>query len=162
MRDAFGGTFMIQILLVFIVIYVGFIGIAINYGRAFRIKNYIIDFLEEYQVEELNQTSGGQNLVEAGVGEILSNVNYKYSDVCNKYYTPSSNSKCIDGVIIYQNEKIEKNGVTHVYYTVNTYFGFNLGFLNSLLSLSSSSADGGRLGLGYFVISGQTKVIVSS
>lgn len=161
MRDAFGGTFMIQILLVFIIIYVGFIGIAINYGRAFRIKNSIIDFLEENQISNLAQTSNGENVVEKGIKEILNNANYNNSAVC-KNFTNTTTEKCINGVIIQLNGRnIEKNGVTHVYYTVNTYIGYNLGFLNSLLSLTRDKDKSQKSIAGYFRISGETKVLVT-
>ena len=160
MRDAFGGTFTIQILLVFIIIYVGFIGIAINYGRAFRIKNSIIDFLEENQIINLAQTSNGENVVEKGIKEILNNANYNNSAVC-KNFTNTTTKKCVNGVIIQQNFIDKKNGVTHVYYTVNTYIGYNLGFLNSLLSLTRDKDKSQKSIAGYFRISGETKVLVT-
>lgn len=49
MRDAFGGAFMIKLLLVFLVIYVCFIAIALNYAKAFKAKNIIIDYIERYE-----------------------------------------------------------------------------------------------------------------
>ena len=38
MRDAFGGAFMIKLFLVFILIYVCFIALALNYAKAFKVK----------------------------------------------------------------------------------------------------------------------------
>ena len=38
MRDAFGGTFMIQVFLVFILIYISFTALALNYAKAFKAK----------------------------------------------------------------------------------------------------------------------------
>ena len=49
MRDAFGGTFMIKLGLVFLVVYVSFMAVAINYAKAFRVKNQIINIIEQYQ-----------------------------------------------------------------------------------------------------------------
>lgn len=158
MRDAFGGTFMIQILLVFIIIYVGFIGIAINYGRAFRIKNYVIEFLEESQISSLEQSTEVDRL-DAGVKKILTDYNYKNSIICDNF-TNTKEERCIDGVIIQLNSASTKNGVNHVYYTVNTYIGYNMGFLNSLLSLGRANSSATIMG--YFKISGETKVIVTN
>lgn len=49
MRDAFGGTFMLQFTLVFIVIYVSFMATAIVYAKTFRVKDHVIDIVEQYQ-----------------------------------------------------------------------------------------------------------------
>ena len=43
MRDAFGGVFMIKLALIFIIIYVSFMAVAINYAKAFRVKNQVIN-----------------------------------------------------------------------------------------------------------------------
>ena len=57
MRDAFGGAFMIKIFLVFIIIYVGFTALSLNYAKAFKVKNKIIDYLE------VNEITGLEGLV---------------------------------------------------------------------------------------------------
>ena len=40
---------MIKLLLIFLVIYVAFIAVAINYARAFRTKNFIVDSIEKFE-----------------------------------------------------------------------------------------------------------------
>ena len=50
MRDAFGGTFMIQVFLVFILIYISFTALALNYAKAFKVKNKVIDYLENTEI----------------------------------------------------------------------------------------------------------------
>ena len=54
MRDAFGGTFMIMVFLVFIMVYICFTAVALNYAKAFKVKNAVIDFLEEWEITDLN------------------------------------------------------------------------------------------------------------
>lgn len=49
MRDAFGGTFMLKLGIVFIVFYIAFMAVAINYAKAFRVKNQVINIVEQYQ-----------------------------------------------------------------------------------------------------------------
>ena len=49
MREAIGGTLLIQLVMFFIVIYVAFLAIAINYSITFRVKNQIITLIEEYE-----------------------------------------------------------------------------------------------------------------
>ena len=47
MRESVGGTLLLQIVLVFLVVYIGFMAIVINYGRVFRYKNAIINKIEQ-------------------------------------------------------------------------------------------------------------------
>ena len=151
---------MVQIILVFIILYVGFIAIAINYGRAFRIKNYVIDYLEEHEISSLNNLSAAAKAdLENGILDLTISNGYVDSsnNICDSV-TESTTLKCINGVVIEMNDTEVKHGVTYVYYTVNTYIGYNLGFLNSLLSLGGNSS--GSVIAGYFRISGETKVIV--
>ena len=71
MRDAFGGAFTMKLLLVFLVVYVCFMAIALNYAKAFRAKNGIIDYIERY--EGFNDTS------ESIINSYLANMNYYVS-----------------------------------------------------------------------------------
>lgn len=47
MKDSFGGTVMLYILIIFLGIYVVFIALTLRYAQSFRIKNKIIDIIEE-------------------------------------------------------------------------------------------------------------------
>ena len=44
MRDAFGGAFMIKIFIVFIFVYICLTAMALNYAKAFKVKNEIITY----------------------------------------------------------------------------------------------------------------------
>lgn len=47
MREASGGTLLLQIVLIFLTVYIGFMAVVINYGRVFRYKNTIINRIEQ-------------------------------------------------------------------------------------------------------------------
>lgn len=47
MREAVGGTLLLKIVLVFLVVYIGFMAVVISYGRIFRIKNALINTIEQ-------------------------------------------------------------------------------------------------------------------
>lgn len=49
MRDAFGGTFLIEILMVFVVLFVSFTAVIVNVAKTFRIKNQVINIVEQTQ-----------------------------------------------------------------------------------------------------------------
>lgn len=53
MRDAFGSTFMFKLIIIFIVFYVSFMTIAVSYAKVFRVKNGVIDILEQYQYDSV-------------------------------------------------------------------------------------------------------------
>ena len=54
MRDAVGGTFMIKLLLIFLAVYTVFIAIAINYAKAFKVKNKVINKSNYYKQDISN------------------------------------------------------------------------------------------------------------
>ena len=49
MRDAFGGTFLMYMILIFVTIYVTFLAAALKYVQAYRVKNEIINYIEQYE-----------------------------------------------------------------------------------------------------------------
>ena len=49
MRESVGATFLIKIMVVFIILYNSLLAIAVNYAMVFRVKNQIINLLEQYE-----------------------------------------------------------------------------------------------------------------
>ncbi|MDD3048868.1 MAG: hypothetical protein PHQ89_02625 [Bacilli bacterium] len=49
MRESIGGAFLIKLMVVFLVLYNTLLAIAVNYAIAFRVKNQIINLLEQYE-----------------------------------------------------------------------------------------------------------------
>ena len=49
MRDAMGGTVVLVIIVVFIVVTLGYMAFNVNYTKAFRMKNKIISVYEDYK-----------------------------------------------------------------------------------------------------------------
>lgn len=167
MRDAFGGAFLIKVFLVFILIYIGFTAVALNYAKAFKVKNKIIEYLETSEISDLNKLNAKQMnaLNEFIDNEIIGDMNYNASqyNICSGVKTKNDAGK----TIAYCHEsgiKIEQSGTAEntkgVYYTVTTYVGWTLPFLNSLLELNSSNEGQGVLS-GRWEISGQTRLIVN-
>lgn len=155
MRDAFGGSFMLKMMLVFIFIFVYFIAIALNYAKAFRIKNDIIDYLEVSQVNLFNDNYVEIDKAENDIMNILKKYNYKY--VCQNNAT----SKCIGGVeIVKHDENFGIKGVNYAYYDVYVRISYDLGFLKLLLSLTNTTDNNSYVGT--WCISGQTKTIISA
>ena len=81
MRDAVGGVFTTNFLLVFIFIYIAVTAVSLNYAKAFKVKNAMIDFVEQHEVTDLDDFFGPSSKEEkrTKIDEILQveNINIK-------------------------------------------------------------------------------------
>ena len=179
MRDAFGGSFMLMIFIVFIFIYICFTAVSLNYAKAFKVKNAIISYLEESEIEDLDgmtatELQAFENFIDK---EIVGNKNYDMSryNICQEDFPIEDGSSRIKkdesgeriigrcyyaGIQIRESEQDERTG--GYYYTVSTYLGWDIGFLSKLASLNGNRSDPetGKV-TGTWRISGQTRLIVN-
>ena len=167
MRDAFGGTFMIQVFIVFILIYISFTALALNYAKAFKAKNIIVNYLENNEIANLNESAElKQEMEDYFTKELLVGLNYKTSkDVCEGEEDNESFMCSPIGFKIERSDKMyDKKPFPQnnegFYYTVYTYVGWDLGFLNPLLQLGGNNETPGHVP-GFWTISGQTRLIVN-
>ena len=126
MRDAFGGAFMIKLMLIFLVIYVCFIAVALNYAKAFKAKNGIIDLIERYE--------GYENCQDL-VNSYLSNIRYyvKSQSGDNAEYSKNNgNMTCYD--LGYCIESFDDESGSN--YIVTTFLEVNFFGFDSLAGLS--------------------------
>lgn len=49
MREAIGGTWVYQLVIIFMLIFVAFLALTMNYTRAFKIKNDMLSIVEKYE-----------------------------------------------------------------------------------------------------------------
>ena len=157
MRDAFGGAFMIKLLIVFIVIYIGFIAIALNYAKAFKVKNKVISYIEENEITNISSMSANDfnKMQEFFDTEILGKDNYMTNISCT---TKSGTIEyCQNGIRIVKHSP-EGSNKEGEYYTVTTTFGWSIPFLNVLLRLNDQD---GNVTFGRWEISGETRTIVN-
>ena len=166
MRDAFGGAFMIKLFLVFLIVYVSFIAIALNYAKAFKVKDAVINYLETNEITSISDMSAVEftEMTDYFYGEILGSMNYYKAIPCPNSINDEGKSVqlayCRDGIVIYQYNPIEaRKSKDGVYYKVITYFGWNIPFINGLLKLNGEDAD---TPAGTWEISGVTRAIVGS
>ena len=126
MRDAFGGAFMIKLMLIFLVIYVCFIAVALNYVKEFKAKNGIIDLIERYE--------GYENCQDL-VNSYLSNIRYyvKSQSGDNAEYSKNNgNITCYD--LGYCIESFDDASGSN--YIVTTFLEVNFFGFDSLAGLS--------------------------
>ena len=165
MRDAFGGAFLIKLFLVFVIIYIGFTALALNYAKAFKVKNKVIDYLESSELMNLDNVSASEMeaMNEYFEEEVLGNMNYNLSsmNICDsiekKDYSGKTVAYCHDSGIIIRQTGSATN-TEGVYYTVSTFVGWSIPFLNKLLEFGGNNQEDVVTGL--WEISGQTRLIV--
>lgn len=109
MRESIGGAFLIKIMVVFIVIYNTLLAIAVNYAIAFRVKNQIINIIE--------QNEGCRNTGDQIKNYVSSIGYYKAETVAGKGYTVEATQVAGRGT----------------FYTVKTYIEFDLPVIDALI-----------------------------
>ena len=162
MRDAFGGAFMIRLFLIFIFIYMFFTAIALNYAKAFKVKNKVIDYLQDNEISSIKEMHAAefQRMSDHFENEILGTLNYRISKEdmrCNSVAV-----YCDNGIQIYEFSpsigeiSSATSDALKVYYRVETYFAWNIPFLKQLMSLGND----GNTASGVWTISGETRAII--
>lgn len=129
MRDSVGGTFMIYVFLIFLAVYITFVAVAFNYARAFRVKNKVIDIIEQNEGmdnADFNNMSGTNNLGVAGqINEYLRQVSYNVNlpnGYDGKYGTCFDLGYCVD--------EVDSSSTDGKYYKVTTFVRLEIPFLD--------------------------------
>ncbi len=165
MRDAFGGVFTMNLLLVFIFIYVAITAVSINYAKAFRVKNAVIDFVEQSEIQDLESYFGSGLILsdKTKLDTSLSNLSYyKECSTDDEITTSEGTGYCYHGVLILKNreEIIEGSNSKIVYYTIKTYADWDLGAFSKLLALAGKDPTSEYVPSGTWAITGEAKVVV--
>lgn len=64
MREAIGGTWMLGVVVLFIVLFSAFLALSINYTKAFKVKNEIINMIEDNHSFDTNAESTIQDYLD--------------------------------------------------------------------------------------------------
>lgn len=111
MRDAFGGAFLIKLLVIFLGIYIAFMAVALNYAKAFRVKNQIINYIEQYE--------GYNDLSKAKIDDYVAKIAYYVKGI-------NTNEQCYaEGYCVASMAYTENRGE---YFLVTTYIHLELPF----------------------------------
>ncbi len=152
MREAFGSTFMFRIIIIFIVMYVTFATIVVSYGKVFRLKNRVVDILEQSQFSytgsgNIDSTFASNSVIDK-VDGFLDRNNYHFKDKVQK----ACNDQEYDGI----KGQVTNNGAcilpikytignnVHYYYRVTLYLVVTIPLLNdfsAVIPISSETED---------------------
>lgn len=141
MREAVGGTWIFGIVMVFIVMFSSYLAISINYSKAFRVKNGIINIIE--------QNEGMSSSTKTKIREYLNNYGYSVYGKCptntgltfTGYDTNVANTGSKYCVAV----KTKDDGnLKKTYYTVVVFFRLDLPIVGNIFT---------------FPVSGETKAV---
>lgn len=149
MREAIGGTWITQLIIVFMFVFVAFLALSMNYSKAFKVKNETLSFIEKYE----GITNDSIELI----NNYLSYTGYRNKGKCEEgsygisdFNTPSFKriTKNDNNKYYYCISKV-KSGVSNfenrAYYKVKLFFKFNLPVVGDIFT---------------FTIDGQTKDVL--
>ena len=144
MRDAIGQVFTLQIILAFVLLINGYMAYSVNYTRAFRVKNQIINIVEQYEGVTNDEAK-------EKINAYVQQMNYEVSNtlINNKR---SEGYECFkEGWCYKENNVSTADGDgqrTGKYYTIVTFVNIDIPVINKII------------GLGQFLsVSGETRTI---
>ncbi len=148
MREAIGGTWITQLVIVFMLIFVAFLALSLNYTKAFKVRNQLMTIIE--QQEGVTDKSDGSIAI---MNNYLKGNGYAVMRPCalDSYGVSNLNSPTIELVTndkkkyYYCISKIKapsSNNAGKVYYKVNIFFHFNLPVLGDIFTFGVNGATG--------------------
>ena len=144
MRESIGGTWLFQIVIVFVLLFAGYICLSINHSKAFAIKNDII--LELQRNGEYNSTA------QKNVESLLKKAGYRTSGKCESGYTGYDrngvklyNSNSNNAVFCLKQVKITDTYPEYpvsYYYKIKVFYQLDLPVLNQVMSFTVTGDTG--------------------
>mgnify|MGYP004510555243 FL=1 len=151
MRESIGGTWIVGIVIVFIVIFTGYLALSVNYSKAFKVKNGIISIIEENE--------GLTDKAQEQIIKYLNSTGYYVYGSCSKIDTDYvGNEEAINGVLTgYERQgttdkykycvferTVENDALNRKYYRVTVFFKFDIPLLDNAFT---------------FPVTGETKAV---
>lgn len=124
MKTAIGGTLLFQLMMLFVVIYMGLMAMGINYAITFRVKNQLINILEDnYNYENAAPK----------IEEYLTNISY-YGGSRKVSISQGDGARCLNGTTNYCIEMKKPTTGGH-YYVITTYVTLNFPMIGEIANL---------------------------
>ena len=135
MKDAFGGIMNLAMIVVFLLIAIGTLALTVSYTKAFKMKNYVISTIEQYEGLNCFKSEGSSNCYSRIV---------EHAESIGYHPTVMSCTNKVGNYYCYEyKDSDDGNGY---YYTITTQVDINFPIVNKIFSTS------------VFRVSGDTKV----
>lgn len=136
MRDAIGQVFALQVILAFVILVNGYMAYSVNYTRAFRVKNQIIDIIEQYEGPYNDEAL---EKINAYIRQTTYNVQneqmLEYQNDNRNASCPGYNGWCyVEHEVSVDDADGERRGK---YYTVVTFVNIDIPVINNIIGLGN-------------------------
>ena len=134
MRESIGGAWILGIVMTFIVLFASFLAISINYSKAFKVKNNVVDLIEKNE-GMTNQTVDDIYGYLRSQGYILKgrcSGGYKGFDMGGESTNPNESLYCV------KKEKVNDTALNKAYYSVEVFFRLDLPIFGDIFTFKVS------------------------
>ena len=138
MRTAIGGTWVSQLIIIFMFIFVAYLALSINYSKAFRVKNETLTFIEKKEgitkesIKYINSYLKNSGYDSKGTCEDMGENVYGVSDLNSAKFSLVKNFKTEYYYCISKYKEPAVNFKNKASYEVRLFFKFNLPVLGDL------------------------------
>lgn len=135
MKESIGSTYLFEIVIVFVLLFTGYLCLSVNYARSYQVKDSIINIIERNK--GLNDVAKGE------IKAYLADVGFRSTGTCSNGYTPYDvDGKQQNNVGVYCVRKIVSQYQTEelpqmVYYQVNVFYKLDLPIFNSVFAFKT-------------------------
>ncbi len=148
MKEAIGGVFSLEFIIIFLLILNGYLAWNVNYTKAFRVKNEIRSIIQKNE----GLTESAVDDIEVYMNKVNYHQNEKFTEWCGRQglYTCRTDT----GTFCYEVATSDKYGLRDgqeiaAYYTIYTFVDINIPVINNLLPFTA----------GLFTVTGETSLI---
>lgn len=148
MKEAIGGISIFQIVIVFIIVFTGYVCISINYSKAYSIKNELTTIIKNQGGVCTSENWGDESCrnFKALVKDFLESSNYRSTGHCKEDWvgynrdgsvnadSNKASSFCVRGISISDSYKDELPNA--LYYEVEVFYQLDLPILNNVFHFS--------------------------
>lgn len=150
MREAIGGTWLFQIVIVFVLLFTGYMCLTINHSKAFNVKNTIIKAIEREEGADLTNPESDSAILK--IVDYLKETSYRTTGTCPNGYTGYNRDGKIDSknsaFCIAKQSAISSSEMPDMsYYRVVVFYQLDLPIFNSVFN---------------FKVTGDTKLLNTS
>lgn len=159
MRESIGGAWLLGIAVVIIALFTSYLAFSVNYSKAFKVKDGIVERIEKYEgFSDRSLTSGRPNAnAISEIQDFLNKIAYNTKGKCTEKIGVERPFYAIDGSNKSKNnrdmkstycvERVTKGGTggdyASAYYKVTVFYGLSFGFidLNSMFFLTGETKN---------------------
>lgn len=133
MRESIGGAWILGIVMTFIVLFASFLAISINYSKAFKVKNNVVDLIEknEGMNEDAAEAIYGYLQSQGYILKGKRDSGYVGFDMISKASDQSKSLYCVKKNTITTETALEKS-----YYSVEVFFRLDLPIFGDIFTFS--------------------------